>query len=283
MDRLSRFPLFRSAYKTMTRTEKRIVDYIITHDKEIMTETIAELASHTKSSEISVSRFCKKLGFSGLQSLKIALASDMAQSEGVVFPALIAEDTTQTIATRIFKNISDGLQDTLKLLDFQAIDQSADLLLKARQILVFGFGNSATVCQDIETRFLRFGLSIHAYEDAHMQFTTAALAKQNDVVIAVSHRGTTRELLDSVKIAKKNGASLIAITSYIHSPLAELADIVLSGMGREVRFCSEAISSRLIHMAISDVLYMRLAMRIPDLYEKNMQKMREAIIKKRVP
>lgn len=108
MDRLSRFPLFRSAYKTMTRTEKRIVDYIITHDKEIMTETIAELASHTKSSEISVSRFCKKLGFSGLQSLKIALASDMAQSEGVVFPALIAEDTTQTIATRILKISQTG-------------------------------------------------------------------------------------------------------------------------------------------------------------------------------
>ena len=86
MDRLSRFPLFRSAYKTMTRTEKRIVDYIITHDKEIMTETIAELASHTKSSEISVSRFCKKLGFSGLQSLKSHLPRIWHNQKVLFFP-----------------------------------------------------------------------------------------------------------------------------------------------------------------------------------------------------
>lgn len=36
-------------------------------------------------------------------------------------------------------------------------------------------------------------------------------------------------------------------------------------------------------MAITDVLYMRIAMKQPDSYEKNMTKMRAVIAQKRLP
>ncbi len=283
MNMFSQFPIFRSTYATMTRTEKRIAEYIAAHNKTIINETISDLALHTNSSEITISRFCKKLGFSGLQSLKITLAADIATAEDATYHTIRPEDTTDIIAARIFQNIMDGLQDTLKILDFSAIDRAADALIAARQILVFGFGNSATVCKDIETRFLRFGFLVHAYNDSHMQGTTSALAQKGDVIIAVSHKGATRELLENIKVAKKAGVTIIGITSYVHSPLAEISDIILSGMGREVHFCSEAVSSRLIHMAITDVLYMRIAMKQPDTYEENMTKMRAVIAQKRLP
>ena len=173
------------------------------------------------------------------------------------------------------------MQDTLSLLDYGALDAAARLLLKARRIYVFGFGNSATVCMDMATRFLRLGLAIREYADSHMQVTAAALMTADDVVIAVSHSGASKELLQSVQAARENGAKVIVITSHGQSPLAALADICLCGMGREVQYTSEAGASRLIHMAIGDVLYTRVAMQEKAVFQDNMEKMRREIVKKR--
>ncbi|MBQ1809182.1 MAG: MurR/RpiR family transcriptional regulator, partial [Selenomonas sp.] len=63
-------PILRSVYDDLTKSEKKIAQYISVHAPDIMGQTVAELARNTDSSEITISRFCKKLGFSGLQGLK---------------------------------------------------------------------------------------------------------------------------------------------------------------------------------------------------------------------
>lgn len=282
-DKGHKLPILRSAYRGLTRSERRIADYIIENADKIMEQTISEIAANTESSEITVSRFCKKLGFSGLQSLKIALAAELsAAGSDINYQDISQQDNYETIANKVFQNIADGLQDTLKLLDYQSVEAAVDAILRARRVAVYGFGNSATVCKDIETRFLRFGMVVQAYADSHQQVTSASLLTSDDVVIAVSHTGVTLELLDSVRIAQKCGAKIIAITSYAQSTLAKLADIILNGMGREVHYRSEAVASRLIHMAITDVLYTGIAMRMPEKYKDNISKMREVIAEKRI-
>ncbi len=275
-------PILRSVYDDLTKSEKKIALYISAHADKIMAQTVAELAKNTDSSEITISRFCKKLGFSGLQGLKIALASELSAAGEESYQDIHTEDTGAQVAGKVFRNITDGLQDTLKILDFDLIEEAARLLMGARQVVVYGFGNSATVCKDIETRFLRFGMAVQAFSDAHMQVTSAALLSSDDVVIAVSHTGATKDILASVTLAQKSGAKVIAITSYAQSELARTADIALVGMGREVHYRSEAAASRLIHMAIGDILYTCLAMKMPERYQENLQKMREVIAERRL-
>lgn len=274
--------ILRNVYADLTKTEKRIADYIMINMDTIMEQTISDIAAGINTSEITVSRFCKKIGYSGLQSLKIALASEMQSANEPVFCDVSKDDSNEDVARKVFQNINDGMSDTLKLLDFSAIEQAVNRLVEAKKIAVYGFGNSATVCRDIETRFLRFGIPVQAFSDAHQQITSAALMQDGDVVIAVSHTGATLELLESVELAKQNGATIIAITSYAKSPLVKLADITLQGMGREVHYCSEAIASRLVHMAITDILYTAISMRIPEHYKMNINRMRRAIARKRV-
>ena len=276
-------PILRGSYAHMTRTEKRIADYVSEHRNEVMEQTISELAAGVGSSEITISRFCKKLGFSGLQSFKIALAAELRQTD-TVYRDITGNDGTELIVKKIFRNIAEGLQDTIerqKLLDAAALDRAVDQICRAGRIAVYGFGNSATVCRDIETRFLRFGMVVQAYSDAHQQATSASLLTPHDVVIAVSHTGSTLELLDSVRTARAAGAAVIAITSHANAPLTKLSNVVLHGMGRETHYSSEAVSSRLIHMAIADALYTIIAMRNPQEYRRNLQKMRTVIAKKR--
>lgn len=270
-------PILRSVYGDLTRSEQRIADYIMDNAEKIMEQTIPELAKNTGSSEITVSRFCKKLGFSGLQGLKIALAAELSAASGKSFQEINLSDSVETVTAKVFQNIVDGLQDTLKILDYREVEEAVDALSQARRVAVYGFGNSANVCRDIETRFMRFGMSVQAYSDISQQVTSASLLTKEDVVIAVSHTGATLKLLESVRIAKAAGARIIVITSYAQSSLARLGDIVLTGMGREVHYSSESAASRLIHIAIADVLYTRLAMRNPDGYHANIAKMRKVI------
>lgn len=278
---IQKLPVLRSAYGGLTKSERRIADYIADNAIDVMEKTISEIAASTGSSEITVSRFCKKLGFNGLQELKRNITAELSAAGNVEFHDIHSDDTCREVAEKIFKNITEGLQDTLSLLNYEEIDKAADILLHARHIAVYGFGNSATVCHDMETRYLRLGLSIQAYSDSHMMVTSAALMLPEDAVIAISHTGASTELLQAVRRARVNGAKIIVITSHGRSQLASLSDVCLCGMGREVAYSSEAGASRLIHMAIDDVLYTRIAMANPDRFHDNMRKMRQEISKKK--
>lgn len=270
-------PILRSVYQDLTKSEQRIASYIMENAARIMEQTIPELAGNTKSSEITISRFCKKLGFSGLQALKIALAAELSNAGEMEFREIGDKDTDEQVAAKVFQNIMDGLQDTLKILDFQQVAKAVQVLQRARRVAVYGYGNSATVCHDIETRFMRFGMVIQAYADMSQQLTSASLLTKEDVVIAVSHTGATIKLLEAVRVAKRAGATVIVITSYAQSNLAKLGDVVLTGMGREVHYSSESVASRLIHMAITDVLYTAMARSNPESYHDNIAKMRSVI------
>lgn len=106
---------------------------------------------------------------------------------------------------KVFRNITEGLLDTLKLLDYAAIERAVDIIRAARRIAVYGFGNSATVCRDIETRFLRFGMVVQAYSNAYQQVTSASLLTAKDAVIAMQSPKEYRSNLKKMRtvIAKK--------------------------------------------------------------------------------
>ena len=275
-------PVLKSAYPDLTKSERRIADYVLEDPKNILHQTISDLAAQTKSSEITISRFCKKIGYSGLQGLKIALAGEIFTPEKSIYQEVDPTDSYEDMAKKIFYKINEGLQDTLKLLDFSEVKKAIDILDKAKRIDIYGFGTSAAICLDIENRFIRFGMPVHAFSDCHMQITSANFLTENDAVIAVSHTGSTIDLLESVKAANENNVPVIAITSYSHSPLAKISDVVLHGMGREVNYRTESMSSRLVHLAIIDLLYTGLAIKKSDKFINNIEKMRNAIAKHRV-
>ena len=74
-DDVEKIPFLRGTYEGMTKSERRIAEYIAADPERLMKLTIPHIAAETDSSEITVSRFCKKLGYKGLQELKQALTA----------------------------------------------------------------------------------------------------------------------------------------------------------------------------------------------------------------
>ena len=120
-EQIQKFPVLRSAYGGLTKSERRIADYITAVPERVLAQTISDIASATESSEITVSRFCKKLGFSGLQELKMNLTADLSAAESKQYHDIHSQDDCHTVAVKVFQNLSDGLQDTLSLLDYQLL------------------------------------------------------------------------------------------------------------------------------------------------------------------
>ena len=112
----------------------------------------------------------------------------------------------------------------------------AEALARAgASVMLNGFGNAKEIEQIRAKLEGDTGVSV-AYSDVHRSVASAAHLNTEDVVIAVSHSGRTAEVLDPVRVAKQRGATVLAITNYPRSPLAEMVDIVLSSAGRESIF-----------------------------------------------
>lgn len=275
-------PRIRSGFNDLTKTEQKTATYILDNPSDVIHMTITELAEAAQNAEATVFRLCKKLGFSGYQELKIALAGDVYTPLESVYKEVNPADSIGTMISKIFNDINEGLQDTLKIIDEDAVEKAIEAITATKRIAVYGSGGSAVIAADIEHRFMRFGISVRAYSDPHLQITSATLLQPGDVVIAVSHTGANRDVLDAVKAANSNHVTTIAITSYMRSPLSQLATIALHGMGREINYRSEAMASRLIHLAIVDVLYVGSLLRQQDKIIENMNKVRQAIAKRKM-
>ena len=112
----------------------------------------------------------------------------------------------------------------------QTLNEAAELISNALRIDCYSVGTtSAFMADDLQGRLFRLGKAAHAFHDAHKQLISAASLGSQGVAVAISHVGRMPFLLESVTFAKSQGAKVIAITQP-HTPLAEIADVVIDVM-----------------------------------------------------
>lgn len=271
-------PLFSLNSRSLSASDIGIANYIAENPSEVQTLTISELAARTEVSEATISRFCRKIGLNGVQSLKLALAGSQAGADADIASGKITKsDDCRSLMRKVFSNIVRGLESTEEVLDPDAVEKAAQLIAATPRLLVFGFGTSGTICRDIAIRFVRFGMSTELITDAHQQGTVAGALNDRAVVFMVSNSGSSVDLIRSAKMAKRCGARIILLTAHRQSPLSKLADVVLMGTGPEMAHFGESTNVRLVFLAIIDVLYARLSLLLEDKYRHNLQGMREAM------
>lgn len=212
--------LLQEHYATLTKSEKKIANYITATNEKIIHSTMSEVKQETGVGDATIIRFCQKLGFSGFTDLKIEIAKEDFTNK-----------KKQNHSKYFYSDSATSLANTLKMteniLDNQSLDRAVELLSSAKRIHIFGMGSSGNTANDLETMFLRTGIQSNASVDPHLQAQIASLLTNDDLVIGLSLSGKTKDTYDSLKIAKQNHAKIIAITNYLLSPIAQLSDVVL--------------------------------------------------------
>jgi len=159
--------------------------------------SVNEVAAAARVSEATVMRLCRLLGFRGFQDFKIALARELVTPIKRLHEEVAPGDDPATIVHKVFQANLAALQDTLAVLDMEAMAAAAQDLRAARLILLIGVGTSGPIVEDAANKFFRLGLLVRAVTDAHLMMMAAALLTPADVVVAVSHSGSTRDTVET--------------------------------------------------------------------------------------
>lgn len=260
----------------LTATEARVAAYVLEHYSDVCGCTVTELAEQAGTSEATIVRFCKSLGYKGFQDFKIGVARDTIPEPKHLNPVFEIGDGTEALCHKIFDSLAAALRETLAVLDMKMLDRAADAIKPGGRILVFGSGGSNMVAADAQHKFLKVGIQTHVAQDADIQAMMASLLKKGDVAFGISHSGSNRRVVHCMKLARQQGATTIALTTQGKSPLLRYADIVLFSATRETVFKSESVSARIAQLAVIDSLVAAVAFKNYAVAFSAVQKTRKA-------
>ncbi len=261
----------------LSGAERKVAESALAEPKWFVHTAVAEIAERASVSQPTVIRFCRSLGYKGLPEFKLALSASIGH-EGMpyVHEELNADDDMASVVEKVLSNAAASILGARRFLKETELETAIAMLTHARRIEFYGVGNSGIVAQDAQHKFFRFGISTVAYVDTHIQLMAASVLSNHDVLVVISNSGSSIELLDAVSIAKENGAAVIAITRS-GSPLAQLADCVLSIASQENVELYTPMVSRLLQLAVIDILAIGLALRLGETASLQLQKSKRSI------
>ena len=140
--------------------------------------------------------------------------------------------------------------------DFQSVVELIKTACPPGKVVVMGIGKSGLVGQKIAATLSSTGTPsffIHPTEAGHGDL---GMISAHDVVLALSYSGHAQEILLLGPYFKRHGIPVIALTGNLHSPLAELADLVIDGSVAE-EACPLGLAptaSTAVAMALGDAL-----------------------------
>lgn len=236
----------------LSKSEKWIALSVLNNPSKVINQSITSLASDAGVSLPTVNRFCKKLGFEGYPAFKIQIAQEITNTNELLDRFNVDKDTPEVVKT-VMADIQSTIVSVGQNLNPEAIDKATDFLAAAQSITFFGLGGSGPVALDAQHKFFRFGIPVVAHTDYINQRMIASMMKEGDLLVLISFTGRTTEIVETAKVAKKNGVKTIALTSE-NSPLAKLSDVVLHIHTHLENNLHIPMTSRLAHLAIIDIL-----------------------------
>lgn len=269
----------KAIFNDFTPVEQKVAEFILENPSKVPAMSIKELAVASKSSDASVMRFCKALGFSGYRSFIVGLTLAIADNEedAGLYTDIRPGDSVKSVIRNIFRNERQALTDTENILKTTEVEKAVAILGSSEAVHFFGIGASGLVCLDAVQKFRRIGVSSYAHTDFHDQLTSAALLGSKDACVLFTYSGKTKEIQLILKLLKAQNCKIIAVTQLRKTNLLKGADVYLNVLTREVTMRSGATGSRIAMLSLVDILLSCVLSTDYDKYDKKLLKTYEAL------
>ena len=237
----------------LPRAERAFAQAVIESPSSWLCSTLSKLAYETGSSEAAIIRFCKRLGFNGINEFKIAI-SEASQTEPGVDRHTHSSLETLDIMREMYKSTLKILNDTIAQ-GTDNYDKAVMSLMNAQSINFFGVGEAYITCMFGKLKFSKLGKLCTADGDPFQQYITAKNLGLKDVAIAISYDGATKTVCDCMRIARANKATTISITRKHPSVLLRYTELPLYSVVNDLTEAGEKAARRISDQFIIDVLY----------------------------
>ncbi|OKA20903.1 RpiR family transcriptional regulator [Pseudomonas versuta] len=261
----------------LRKSDRKVADVVLAEPRQILTDTVADVARKALVSQPTVLRFCNAIGCSGYPDFKLRLAQSLALGTPATHSVLLDSDTADEVVEKIFDYTLTSLDWARHHLDKEQLSKAIELLADTQRIEFFGFGASGIVALDGAQKFPLFGVPCGAQTDAHQQIMVASMLKPGDVAVLISNTGMTLSLGDVARAAHENGAKVIGIVGAQEAPLLRYCDVSLVVETLENTSLYTPTISRIAALVVIDVLSTAVALRRNDDHQHRITQMKQRL------
>lgn len=247
-------------YENFTKSEKKIVDYVLEHQKETQYISITDLSAACDVAVSTISVFCRKLKLAGFNDFKLELAkaaliAGNRAPSSVANEEILLDDSVGTVMEKVYNTNQDALNKAYHMLQEGPVRQAVELMSRAGQVVCLGQGNHSIVAEAAWAQFSTASSKFKTAQDSHLQAVVLSTLAENDVVLYFSYTGATHELLEAAELIASRGAKLILVTRFLNAPASAFADTVLLCGPNELPLQFGSIAAIMAQMYVVDVLF----------------------------
>lgn len=245
-----------SCYDHLSESERRIADFVLQGRGTVSSLTAGEIAKGSGTSNTTVSRFVRTLGYGSFAQLRLALAREEVakdrpfdSSEGISFA-----DVPGSVRYVLQRKVEE-LEDTVASLDDKALGEACRLVQRSHTVMVVGVGSSLEYAQMAATKLCHVGVRAVSPGTSDASAILAQLMGPDDCIIFISNSGESRRLSIIMENARDSAIPTVAITSSAASELARQADISLVAANRDQLLANDfAVSHNGVNFVVECML-----------------------------
>lgn len=223
--------------KALTAREADIRDFVLAHPELVAGLSSRSLAAITYTSAATVTRFCKKLGFTGYPEFKLQFTSEIKAGRTVDKNGetrLSARENVVSLFEKVMNKTRDALSATGEAVSLTQLLRIKQLLQCTTYIDVYAYDNNVSLAGYACNLFAHAGKAACAYCESNEQVLHALSTPSDHIAILLSHTGESLRLVELAKILGRRHIKRIIITPSAESTLGRMADEYLfapSGSG----------------------------------------------------
>lgn len=249
---------------SLSKGHRLIASYILEHYDKAAFMTAAKLGATVGVSESTVVRFASEIGYDGYPMLQRALQEMIRNKLTSVQRIQLANeqmDLNDVLDTVLNQDI-DRIRRTLDETSREDFRRAVEAIVGAHTIYIIGAKSASTLAN-----FLAFYFNIIfeqvrlvAVSSSSEMYEQLIRLSGRDVLIGISFPRYSKRTVEASRYARDNGATVIAITDSMESPLAEAADCTLLARSDMASF----VDSLVAPLSLVNALIAAIGIRMND-------------------
>lgn len=259
--------------KKCSKGQRVIGQFIMDQYDKAAFMTAAKLANIVGISESTVVRFASELGYDGYPGFQKALQEIVRVKITGYQRMEIALDKIghDDVLSNVLHADMERIKLTAETINTNDFDLAVNRILEAKHVYILGFGSSAVLTDFMASYLTMFSdnLKVITTPDISGIFEQLLKLKPGDVVIGISFPRYSKRIMQAMRFAKDNGATIITLTDSPTSPVTQYADISLVACSDMTSF----VDSLVAPLSVVNALVVAIAMRKKDEVYSTLEKL----------
>lgn len=236
---------------SFTSSEYEISQFVINNPDYVIANSISELANKINTSEASINRFCRKVGFKGFNKFKMALAQSNTQLDRMSENEVDADNLLDYITY----DYQQMILSTCALLEKEDVEEVASLIPLASKVFMYPIYTTSFVVGEFSFKLRQLGIDVIELKD-HLEAQLAIEYMNSDsLLITVVPSVTSKGVLPFLDKIRTKNVKTVLISENDNPKLSDLIDVKILIPGSMTAKNPLVISNSPMISLVFDIIY----------------------------